>query len=385
MNSTYYSPTTFNENSMNSDASSRQFPTTDTETTISDEEGSEHDSADENDRSNKKKIHRDIEARRRETEGKHLRELSSLIPNWCDKKPGKLPQLALLQMAADLLDKINLRYQHDPLLPSYLTQDETNFLNLEASNAFLFMTTIESTGFRIIHVTDSIYRVLHITPEQWIGQDLFQFIHPDDLLHVQNQLSSIIQYIDNKPSFKCRLQQENNSYLPVNINGMIKKIDQSLKPVSSHEYGELAFIGICNLPLTSEYSEKNMRLYKNPQSLIFSCRCSPNDWKIFLVDCSVSTFPSISFEFFRNKSILEFIYTDDRPYVHQRLLNSTLTGQDELIICHFIYSSTEILSMILEIKPLVKSSTKQTDFLELTFKHILDLVKNSDPIDDLLN
>jgi hypothetical protein len=41
--------------------------------------------------------------------------------------------------------------------------------------------------------------------------------------------------------------------------------------------------------------------------------------------------------------------------------------------------------MILEIKPLVKSSTKQTDFLELTFKHILDLVKNSDPIDDLLN
>jgi hypothetical protein len=171
----------------------------------------------------------------------------------------------------------------------------------------------------------------------------------------------------------------------VNINGMIKKIDQSLKPVSTNEYGEFAFIGICNLPLISEYSEKNLSLYKNPQSLIFSCRCSPNDWKIFLVDCSVSTFPLISFNFFRDKSILEFIYIDDQPYVHQHLINSTLTGKDELITCHFLYSSTEILSMILEIKPLVNSSTNQTDCLELTFKHILDLVKNSDPIDDLLN
>jgi hypothetical protein len=172
------------------------------------------------------------------------------------------------------------------------------------------------------------------------------------------------------------LKQGNGSYLLVIIDGMIKKIDQSLKPVSTNEWGYFAFIGICHLPLTSEYSEKNMSLYKNSQVLIFSCRCSPNDWKIFLVDRSISTFPLISFDLFRNKSILEFIFIDEQQYVHHALLNSTLTSKDELITCHFIYSPTEILTMILDIKPFFNPSTKRTDFIELTFKNITDLVKN---------
>ena len=385
MNPPYYSPAPFSENSMTSDGSLQMFATQDMEPTVSDEEGSGGD--DDGDRSNKKRIHRDIEARRREMEGKHMRELSTLIPHWYDMKPIKLPQLAVLKMAADLLDKLNARYEHNPMYPSHLTEDEINFLNFEASNAFLFITTIESTGFRVVYTTDSIQRVLNIAPEQWLGQDLLQFIHPEDSLHVQSQLSSIAQLIDNKPRFKCRLQQGNSSYSSVTINGTIKKLDQSLKPVSPNEYGTYAFVGICSLPLTSEYSEKNLSLYKNPESLVFSCRCSPDDWKIFLVDCSVSTFPSISSKNYRDKSILEFIYPDDRIYVEQHLNNATLTGNDELITCHFVYSSTEILSMILEIKPLVNTNKNRTDCLELVFKHIVDMVKNptTDPVDDLFN
>jgi PAS domain-containing protein len=369
----------YNENSNYSDATYRQFMAPNIELGISDEEGSVDESTEENQDDNltrKRKVHRDIEAQRRATENKHIRELSSLIINSHDPKSSKLPQLSLLQMAADLLDNINLRYQYDPLRPSYLTETEINFLNLEASNAFLFVTTIESSLYTIIHVSDSIQRTLHITSEQWLDHNLLTFIHPEDLFQVQAQLLTLTQRMDKKFSIKCRLKQGNGSYLLVIIDGMIKKIDQSLKPVSTNEWGYFAFIGICHLPLTSEYSEKNMSLYKNSQVLIFSCRCSPNDWKIFLVDRSISTFPLISFDLFRNKSILEFIFIDEQQYVHHALLNSTLTSKDELITCHFIYSPTEILTMILDIKPFFNPSTKRTDFIELTFKNITDLVKN---------
>jgi hypothetical protein len=357
----------FSESSNHSDElNSRQLTAT-----ISDE------AQDDTDRKNQLEVHRVIEKRRRETEIKHFRELSSLITNSSDSKPSKPPQLVVLKTAADLLDGINSRYQNDPLLPSYLTEGEVNFLNFETSNAFLFVTTIEPTVFRVIHVTDSIQRILYFAPEQWLGQNLFSFVHPDDLCQVQYQLN---QQIDKKPSIKCRLQQGNGSYSSVTIDGIIKRLDQSLKPVSTNELGYYAFIGICQLPLTNQYNEKNMYLYKNPQSLVLSCRCSPNDWKIFMVDSSVSTFPSISFELFRNKSILDFIHIDDQTYVHETLLNSILTVKDELITCRFMYSSTDILTMILDIKPFFDSSRKRVDFVELIFKNITDLIKDPNQI-----
>jgi len=354
----------------------------DIERSISDEVESDDDSTaeepDENiPKNDLKRIHREIERQRRLQYGKHMKELSSLITNYDGSKSAKISHLNLLQMAADLLDQINLRYQYDPLLPSNLTKDEVNFLNLEASNAFLFVTTMESSIFRIIHVTDSIYRVLHLMPEQWIGQDLFSFIHPDDLFQVQNLFIPLTHQIDKKPSIKCRLNQGNGTYTSVTIDGRMKKIDQSLKPVSTNELGYYAFIGICHVPLKNQYNEKNMCLYKDSQSLIFSCRCSPNDWKIFLVDGSITTFPSISFNTFRNKSVLDFIHIDDQPHVHRALLNATLTLKGELIICHLIYSPNEILTMILDIKPFFNPSSQRIDFIELTFKNITDLMENS--------
>lgn len=371
MNPTELSTLFFSENSNYSDGYSQQFTTDDAETEFADEETNSTDNKDAS-----KRKHRDVEADRRKIEGERIRELSSLITDWNDKKSPKLPQLVLLKTAADLLDKINLRYQYDPLRPSYLTETEVNFLNLEASHAFLFVTTIEPSAFHIIHVSDSISRILHLTPDQWLNQDLFSFIHPDDLLQVQTELLTLTQYTAQIPSITCRLAQGNNSYSSVIIDGMVKKLDQSLKPVSTNEFGYFCFIGICHLPLRSQYNEKNMYLYKDPQSLTFSCRCTPHDWKIFLVDRSVSTLPSISFDLFRNKSILDYIYINEQSYVHETLLNSTLTSKEELITCHFMYSPTEILTMILDIKPFFNPITKQTDFIELTFKNITDLIKD---------
>ena len=328
----------------------------------------------DDDEQDKKEIHRKIEENRRRIEGEHMEELRSLIPNWYKTSPTKFTQLVLLEMACDLLEQINSRDPSASLLPSYLTSDETHYLNLEASKTFLLITTIESTKFRIIYVNDSIHRVLHLSPNDWIERNLFELIHPDDLNAVYGQLSAIGRYIDDKPSFKCRVKQSDGSYTTVVLNGMIKKLDQSLKPVSNEEEGFFAFVAICQLPLISEYAETNNRRYKNPQTLIFSCRCSPINWQIFLVDCSVSTLPSISMDRFRGKSILEFIPPNERDYVDQQLFNSTMRMTNELITCHFNSSPTETLFMILQIKPMSNPVTKQAEFVELIFEYLLNLL-----------
>jgi hypothetical protein len=374
---------TFSHQSNNSS----RYKTPDANTRISDEEDdyAEAEEADNQTKAQKKEFHRIIEEKRRKTEAKHLSELSSLVTNWYDSNLTKLPQLTLLKVAADLLDKINLRHQYDPLRPSHLTSDEFNFLNLEASNTFLFVTTMEPSVFRIIHVTDSIYRTLDSTPEQWLGQDLFSFVHPDDLVRVQHQLISLIQGSDVKTSIKCRLKQGNGSYSLVIIDGMPKKIDQSFKPVLANESGYFAFIGICHLPLVSKYNKTNMSLYKNPKASIFCCRCSPNDWKIFLVDRSISTYPLLSTDLFIKRSILDFIHFDERAYVHQVLLHASTTSTKEIITCHFIDPVSNILTtMILEIKPFLHPISKQTDFIELVFEDILNLMKDTDENGKLL-
>lgn len=344
---------------------------------------SSSDTSEDNDEisdQDKKAIHRAIEKQRREAEQRHMKELRDLLPHWYTTKSTKLTQLVVLERAADLLEQINGHDQSNSVLPSYLTPDEIHFLNLETSNTFLFLTTIESNIFRVIHVNDSIHRVLHLTPNDWIGQNLFQLIHPDDLQYVYDQLSLISQCIDNKPSFACRVKQENNSYTSVTISGMIKKLDRTLKPISDNEDGFYAFVALCQIPLIKEYSEKNMQRYRKPQSLTFSCRCSPIDWKIFLVDCSVSTLPSVSFEHFRERSILEFLPIDERDYVHQQLLNSTVRIADDLITCHFVSPSMETLFMLLQIKPICNPVTKRTEYVELIFENLPDLVRDLDQL-----
>ncbi|CAF1001603.1 unnamed protein product [Adineta steineri] len=316
------------------------------------------------------KRHKLIERNRRMVWSKHMKELSALIKQQYITKSSKISQVNLLKIAGDLLNNINLRYENESVLPSYLTKDENHFLNVEVSNSFLFMTTMESSLYRIIHVTDSIDRVLHITSEKWLDHDLLSFIHSDDLSQVQNQLISLTNDTTRKFSVKCRIKQGNDSYSSVIINGMIKQVDQFLKPVSKNEQGYSVFIGICYLPLINEYSEKNMCLYKNPQSSIFSCRCSPNDWKIFLIDHSRTTFPLTSMDIFYNKSILDFIYIDDQLYFYQTLLKVISASTHDLIPCRFLHAP-----MLVEIKSFINPSNQQIDFIELIFESINSLNK----------
>lgn len=371
--------------------------------TTSAEEGSSEENDDEegeNDLARKREKHTQVEAQRRALEKAHFKELSMLITNRNDSKTTKLHHLDLLRIAADQISEMNLRHKNDPLRPSNLTDNELNFLTIEASNSFLFVLTIDPS-FQIIHVTDSINRILNLTPDQWRGQSFLSFVHQEDTFRVQNQLISLNQRPGAKIHIECRLKQgqTNNSYSSVIIDGMTKMIDHTLKPIQGNAStpGYLAFVGICHLPLITKYSETNMSLYKNPHILTLRCRCSPHDWKVFLVDRSVSNLDSVSYDSFRQKSILEFIPPNEQAYVHQTLLRSTTASTNETITCHFVHPNLhDILPMTLEIKSFFNPIIHRADFIELTFKSlnnsvntkletsIIDFMRDAKEIDDLL-
>jgi hypothetical protein len=353
----------------------RDTITTTSKLTTSAEEGSSDDNDDddeENDLARKREKHTQVEAQRRALEKAHFKELSMLITDRNDSKSTKLHHLDLLKIAADQISQMNTRHEHDPLRPSNLTDNELNFLTIEASNSFLFVTTVEPPIFRIIHVTDSINRILNVTRDQWLRQNFLSFIHPEDLLQVQSQLIPINQRIGMKVHLDCRLKQGNtDTYSSVIIDGMTKMIDQSLKPLQTNAPGFLAFIGICHLPLITKYSETNMCLYKDTQSLTFRCRCSPHDWKIFLIDRSVSTLPSVSYDVFRQKSILEFIPANEQGHILQALLRSTTASTTETMTCHLMHPALQtLLLMTLEIKSFFNPVIHRADFIELTFKSV---------------
>lgn len=343
--------------------------------TTSTEDGSSDENDDDDDTTDvarKREKHTQVEAHRRALEKAHFRELSMLITNRSDSKSTKLHHLDLLKIAAEQITEMNLRHKNDPLRPSNLTDNELNFLTIEASNSFLFVTTLEPTTFRIIHVTDAISRILNLTREQWLGQNFLSLLHPEDLSRYHSQLLTLNQRIGLPIHLECRLKQGNNdTYSPVIIDGMTKVIDQSLKPVQNNAAGFLAFVAICHLPLITKYSETNMCLYKNPQIYTFRCRCSPNDWKIFLVDRSVSTLPSVSYDLFRQRSILDFIDTNEQAVLHQVLLRSITSSATETITCHFMHPNMPLsIPMSVEIKSFFNSVTHQANFIELTFKSI---------------
>jgi hypothetical protein len=349
--------------------------TTTSNLTTSAEEGSSDDNdedEEEDDLARKREKHTQVEAQRRALEKAHFKELSMLITNRNDSKSTKLHHLDLLKIAADQISEMNLRHKHDPLRPSNLTENELNFLTIEASNSFVFVTMVESTSFQIIHVTDSINRILNMTPDQWLGRNFFSFIHPDDLIRVQSQFMQLNQRVGSKIHLECRLKQGNNDiYSSVIIDGITKMIDHSLKPLQTNSPGFLAFIGICHIPLITKYSETNMCLYKSPHVLTFRCRCSPHDWKIFLVDRSVSNLPSISYDLFRQKSILDFIPSNEQGHVHQALIRSTAASTNETITCHFIHPNLQnLIPMSLEIKSFFNPIIHRADFIELTFKNL---------------
>lgn len=136
--------------------------------------------------------HCEIERRRRVKMAAYFNELCVMVPtcNTLQRKPDKL---TILRMASSHMR--NLRGNHSNSMsndcaykPSFLTDQELKHLILEAADGFLFVSQCD-TG-NIIYVSDAVQAVLSYSPNDWSHRSLLDFVHPDDLEKVKDQLST---------------------------------------------------------------------------------------------------------------------------------------------------------------------------------------------------
>lgn len=136
--------------------------------------------------------HCEIERRRRVKMAAYFNELCVMVPtcNTLQRKPDKL---TILRMASSHMR--NLRGNHSNSMsndcaykPSFLTDQELKHLILEAADGFLFVSQCD-TG-NIIYVSDAVQSVLSYSPNDWTHRSLLDFVHPDDIEKVKDQLST---------------------------------------------------------------------------------------------------------------------------------------------------------------------------------------------------
>ena len=84
-----------------------------------------------------------------------------------------------------------------------------------------------------------------------------------------------------------------------------------------------------------------------------------------------------------NRSILDFITTNDQAEVERVLINACLTSNDDLITCQFIHAPIGAITMVLEIHPVMNTKRPDTSFLELRFTNVNDFIQNSPDVADL--
>jgi aryl hydrocarbon receptor nuclear translocator len=147
--------------------------------------------------------HCEIERRRRVKMAAYFNELCVMVPtcNTLQRKPDKL---TILRMASSHMRNLRANSalangnsvaqgsggsSDSAYKPSFLTDQELKHLILEAADGFLFVTQCD-TG-NIIYVSDAIQPVLSYTPNEWLARSLLDFVHPDDLEKVREQLSTL--------------------------------------------------------------------------------------------------------------------------------------------------------------------------------------------------
>ena len=135
--------------------------------------------------------HCEIERRRRVKMAAYFNELCVMVPT-CSTLQRKPDKLTILRMASSHMR--NLRGQtpsnnaDSAYKPSFLTDQELKHLILEAADGFLFVAQCD-TG-NLIYVSDAVQPVLSYAPSEWTHRSLFDFVHPDDLDKVKDQLST---------------------------------------------------------------------------------------------------------------------------------------------------------------------------------------------------
>lgn len=137
--------------------------------------------------------HCEIERRRRVKMATYFAELCDMVPS-CANLARKPDKLTILRMAAQFMKTLrtnnnstNLSSTQDLHKPSFLNDHELKYLMVESCDAFLF--ALNCDNLRIIYVSDAIQQILSYSCQDWYSRYFYDFIHPDDLEKVREQLN----------------------------------------------------------------------------------------------------------------------------------------------------------------------------------------------------
>ncbi|CAF1115768.1 unnamed protein product [Adineta steineri] len=151
--------------------------------------------------------HCEIERRRRIKMATYFAELCDMVPA-CSNLARKPDKLTILRMAAQFMKNLRtsnnslslnssqMTQQVDLHKPSFLNDQELKYLMVESCDAFLF--ALNCDNLRIIYISDAIQHILSYTCQDWYSRYFYDFVHPDDVEKVREQLN--LQPQDGSPN-----------------------------------------------------------------------------------------------------------------------------------------------------------------------------------------